>query len=139
MAARLDITGSAYVRGSDQGGVPQEIARLDGGAGALLAGSAPPSLLRVEAAIERAEDWLMPHAKALAGETLEVHDRRGRLVSGLGGAAAFSPEQIEDEFRRIVEVRTLGGLAPAFVADLVLVRELVHHGRLVRVVLRGVS
>lgn len=140
MSTRLLIAADGYVLSRQEGGNWIERGRLAGGAAALLPAAGPIGEAQLEAAIERAEDWLMPHAAPLQGETLEVRDETGRLVKGLrDGCAADAREwrtaELEELFLRLVD-RALGrGAAsqagdPAFVADVVLLRELAHHGRL---------
>jgi len=138
MTARLDISASAYFLGVGEGAAWKELARLVGGAAALLpSGSQQITHLDIEAAIERAEDWLMPHAKALAGAVLEVQDATGALVAGLGGPADWTTDQVEAEFNRVVDLPDRSSCNPVYVAHLVLVRELMHHGRLTVVHVRG--
>lgn len=142
MTARLAIVESGYVlsRQAEAGWV--ELARLPGGAATLLqAGPAGVGEAQMEAAIERAEDWLMPHATGLQGDSLEVLDESGRLRAGLragysGSHSEWTVEELEALFLQLVD-RTLGarssGDDPAFIADVVLLRELAHHGRLRKV------
>lgn len=139
MAARLVIGASAYALHEQRDGVWAEIAVLPGGAAALLPSTV--DALQLEAAIERAEDWLMPHAARLRGEMLEVHDEIGRVAAGLNevlgvAAPAWSVADVEMYFERIVSQATgrlpspeIQARAP-FAADLLLLRELAHHGRL---------
>lgn len=140
MSARLVIAAD-YVLSRQSAAGWTEVARLPGGAGSLLpAGTAAISDAHMEAAIERAEDWLMPHAAALQGEVLEVRDETGRLAAGLragyaAGATEWDTDGWEALFLRVVD-RVLGPRAaaqpqdPAFIADVLLLRELAHHGRL---------
>jgi len=113
------------------------LARLEGGPLALLMGAG--ERLRdvdIEAAIERVEDWLMPSSKSIQGLALHVRDNRGRLRDRLGAHASLTPEEAERAFSLAVDdVAFNRPLDRNFVADLVLLRELVHHGRLSRVVL----
>jgi hypothetical protein len=114
------------------GGHP--LTRLEGGPLALLADAG--LTLRdvdVEAAIEHAEDWLMPTSKSFQGFALHVRDTPGRLRERLGAHASLTPEDVESAFSRALDrKRTLGRES---IADLVLVRELVHHGKLSRILL----
>lgn len=138
MTAHLDILASAYVLGVELGAARRELARLAGGAAALLPRDTPRvTPLEIEAAIERAEDWLMPHARALAGDGLAVQDATGALVAGFGGPGSRTIEQVEAEFNRVVDLSAATACDPLYVAHLVLVRELLHHGRLARVQVRG--
>jgi len=142
--ARLEIGAAAYsllIR-ADAGWRP--LAALAGGAGALLRGDRAVDELALERAIQIVEDWLMPHAARLAGCTLIVQDGSGRLADGLGavlavGTARWSVADIEAMFNRVVALATGRHVPPAlahrqaFVADLLLLRELAHHGRLAEV------
>lgn len=108
------------------------LTRLAGGAAALLAGAV--SHLReldIEAAIERAEDWLMPFSKLFEGLALQVCDRTGRLRDRFADHQHCSIEQVEQVFsdahHDVVHGRVKGRDA---VADIVLLRELAHHFRL---------
>lgn len=129
--ARLEIAGTVYVLSREEPGGWRELARLDGGASALLAGAGRTSAsdADIEVAIERAEDWLMPHAKAITGDILDVRGATDLLVRGLGRAGRFTLEQVEREFNRVVVSRCGADRDPVSVAHLVLVRELAHHGR----------
>jgi len=112
------------------------LARMAGGASALLAGVG--ERLReadVETAIERAEDWLMPSSKSWQGLELNVHDASGHLRDLLGAAAALMPDDVERAFARAVHDVILGRpVARESVADLIVLRELVHHGAALLVV-----
>jgi len=138
---RLEIGDAAYVLTHEEHGAWRELARLEGGPSALLTGPARHSAsdADIELAIERAEDWLMPHARTLTGDILEVRDRTGRLVDGLGRGGSFTLEQIESEFNRVVASRSGVERDPVFVAHLVLVRELSHHGRVAGVSLGTIA
>lgn len=137
--ARLRIDASAYALQAAHDGAWAGIAVLPGGAGALLPTRAldEPGL---ERAIEVAEDWLMPHATRLRGVILEVSDPTGRLQAGLREvlsvqALEWSVADIEGFFLRLVGLTT--GRAPSaavqerwpFVADVLMLRELAHHGQ----------
>jgi hypothetical protein len=144
MTARLVITEGAYLLQELRNGGWTDIATLARGAAALLPADRPVDEAQLEGAIEVAEDWLMPHAARLAGQVLEVEDMTGRLRSGLGAVLAetglaWSVDQFEALFLRLVDLAT-GRLPPAtlqgrqaFVADVLLLRELAHHGKLQRV------
>ena len=119
----------------------EEFAVLQGGAGALLSSARTIDEAGLEAAIEHAEDWLMPHAARLRDAVLEVTDATGALRSGMQDvlsvtARAWSVEDVEGHFLRLVDMAT--GRVPAavlagrqqFVAHVLLLRELAHHGRL---------
>jgi hypothetical protein len=141
MSARLVISENAYSLLEAGGGQWSEIALLAKGAAALFPGARPVNEAGLEAAIEVAEDWLMPHAARLRGEILEVEDPTGRLKSGLDEvlaveSAAWTIADVEGFFLRLVDLAT--GRLPApgvqarwqFAADLLLLRELAHHGQL---------
>jgi hypothetical protein len=130
----LDVRSDAYELSVDG----EVIASLEGGASALLPDAR--DRLRefdIEAAIERSEDWLMPSSKRFQGLDLRVRDAEGRSRAALGNASSFTPEQVERAFDRAFDaVAHARPIDPASVADVVLLRELVHHGRLSRVVLQ---
>lgn len=144
-AARLRITPDGYALALLRAdGAAEPLARWPGGAAGLLRGSVGEAA--IEAAIERAEDWLMPHARALEGRDLHVDDATGRLRDGLqavlqADAHAWDTPALEALFLRLVALATGRIPAPdlearaAFVADVVLLRELAHHGRLHRLTL----
>lgn len=140
MAARLFIAESAYVLSENRSGEWIELARLPAGARALLEAAAPMDEARLEKAIEIAEDWLMPHAGRLRGELLELEDATGRLQSGLADifsmtSRQWSIEDVESIFLRLVDMATSRTQSLAlqerelFVADVLMLRELAHHGR----------
>lgn len=113
------------------------LTRLPGGAASLLAGAGPQLReIDIEAAIERCEDWLMPFSKPLEGLQLEVRDGTGRLRSYFAGHEQYSVQQVEQTFTRVhdavvrMQVNDRDG-----VADVVLLREFAHHGRLSGVLL----
>lgn len=118
-----------------------ELAVLPGGASALLPHSRPVDQRTLEAAIDRAEDWLMPHAARISGSDLDVLDTTGRLASGLQEVLAtegrhWTTEQFEALFLDIDLMSARPHLAAKlqgrehFVADVVLLRELAHHAKL---------
>ncbi len=133
-----------------RGGVWVEVSLLHGSAQGLLQGVRALDNGQLEAAIQVTEDWLAPHASALQGEVLQVSDVTGRLLSGFAAVLAstertWSIEALERAFLHIVDLAT-GRVPPphlqahrAFVADLLLLRELVHHGRLSSVRLISIS
>lgn len=142
MAARLQIEDGAYSLYLDEGedGQWRRLASLPAGARALLPAARAVDAGALEQAIEIAEDWLMPHAARLQGRMLEVEDGTGRLRSGLREvlsveAVEWSVADVEAAFLRLVDLAT--GRVPAavvqerplFVADVLLLRELAHHGR----------
>lgn len=116
----------------------RELAVLPGGAAALLAGAAGP--LRegdIETAIERAEDWLMPSSKSVQGFVLQVRGATDRLRDRLGAQPHWTPGEVERAFSGAVDDVAFGRATDrAAVADLVMVRELVHHGALTGIVLQ---
>lgn len=139
MTARLVISEDTYTlqQASDAGW--NDLAVLPGGASALLPATRPLDEARLEMAIEVAENWLMPHARQFQGVVLEVSDTTGRLASGLKDVLSAQPSNwdvadLEQLFLRMVDLAT-GRLASpalagrqAFVADLLMLRELAHHG-----------
>ena len=140
MAVRLLILDSAYLLSQTRDGVGVELARLSGGAQALLPSFSALDERQLEAAIQVAEDWLSPHAAALQGEVLEVSDMTGRLLTGFPAVLASteqtgSIEALEQGFLKVVDMATGHVASPhlqahrASVADLLLLRELTHHGR----------
>lgn len=137
---RLDLSPNAYTLSAWQDGSWQELARLDGGAGHLLPAKSQIDDYRLEVAIQHAEDWIGPHAQGMHGQVLEVNDTLGRMREGLQTvlgvqAHSWDIEGIEQCFRQAVDLAT-GRVVPAalrerweFMADLLLVRELAHHGK----------
>lgn len=129
----LDVRADAYELRLDG----EVLARLEGGVSALVPGARDRLHgFDIEAAIERSEDWLMPSSHRIQGLDLRVRDATGRVRAALGDRSASTPEQVEQAFNRAFDAVAHGRtLHPAGVADVVLLRELVHHGRLVRVLL----
>ncbi|WP_417252274.1 hypothetical protein [Castellaniella sp.] len=116
------------------------LTRLAGGAATLLpeAGSRRLREIDIEAAIERAEDWLMPFSKALQGLQLKICDKTDRLKSYFDEHQPYSVEQIERIFSNVhYEVAHVQEVERNSVADIVLVREFAHHGRLSGIVLNS--
>lgn len=113
------------------------LARLNGGAAALLAGAGERLReIDIETAIERAEEWLMPSSSRLAGLELRVQDATGRIRRSLGAMASCTVDQVEQAFNRAHDTVVHARVADRdSVADVVLLRELAHHGRLSRIVL----
>lgn len=141
MLTRLTIDESSYrlLHCVGQGWV--ELAVLAGGANALLLRDRPVDQRTLEAAIDRAEDWLMPHATRINGARLEVIDATSRLKSGLRDVLTtegclWTTEQFEALFLDIDLMSARPHLAAKlqgrehFVADIVLLRELAHHAKL---------
>lgn len=112
------------------------VSRLEGGAAVLL--PATGDRLReadIEMAIERSEDWLMPFARRLRSLELRLHDPCGRARALFGVDGGLTVEQVEAEFSRMHEAVARGqACGPERVADVVLLRELAHHGALSRIV-----
>ena len=130
---QLIIAPDAYELRLDE----KSLTRLEHGAAALLSG-APASLreLDLEHAIERAEDWVMRFSKSFDSLELEVHDDTGRLRRQLGPRAVFTLEQIEQAFIGVHDAAAHGRVPDReAAADVVLLRELSHHGRLAGIVL----
>ena len=149
MASRLLITDSAYMLSQTRDRQWIELSRLSGGALALLPGVRTLDEGQLEAAIQVAEDWLAPHAAGLRDEVLDVTDVTGRLLAGLGAVVASKErtlriEALERAFLQVVNLATGRVMPPhlraqsLFVADLLLLRELTHHGRLSSVQLTSV-
>src|SRR3546814_483436 len=115
------------------------LTRLAGGAASILAGAGPQLReLDIEAAIERCEDWLMPFSKLFQGLQLKVHDKTGRLRNHFGDHESYSVEQVEQAFANIhYDVVHMRANDKNGVADIVLLRELAHHGRLSGILLDG--
>lgn len=115
----------------------QAVARLAGGCGALLQGAGEHLReVDIEAAIERAEDWLMPASRSFQGLALHVTGDRAGLRERLGQRTNFTPDEVERAFSTAADDVAFRRPVPReLIADLVLLRELVHHGRLSRIVL----
>jgi hypothetical protein len=140
MTARLIIAENTYVlqqRARDASW--DELAVLAGGASALLPTMHAVDEPGLEMAIELAENWLIPHAARLRGEVLEVSDATGRLKSGMESVLSVCSESwtvadLELLFLRLVDLATGRLPSPAlegrhaFAADLLVLRELAHHG-----------
>lgn len=144
MPARLIVSDVGYVLQSLQGGSWADVAELPGGAAAIVPSGRAVDERALEAAIERAEDWLMLHAPHLRGEVLEVLDRTQRLTLGMDEVLSvtsrtWSVDEVEALFLRLVDMATGRLPSPAlagrgaFVADLLMLRELAHHGRLAEI------
>lgn len=140
MGLELRIEEQTYVLSTVQDGRSTELSRLAGGAQRLLPGINAPVEAQLEGAIETAENWLMPHVSELHGQILDVADPTNRLTSGLlavlgTSERSWSITAIERAFVKVVDLAT-GRHVPAtlnqhrlFMADLLLVRELTHHGQ----------
>ncbi|HTH78153.1 MAG TPA: hypothetical protein VL593_04180 [Ramlibacter sp.] len=113
----------------------QVVSTLAGGAAALMAGA--PAQLReidIENAIERSEEWLMPFSKSFQRRVLRIRDVTGRVKKTLGGRTSLDLQETEQAFSRACDaVSHRRPVAREAVADLVLLRELAHHGMLVRI------
>lgn len=114
----------------------QPLARLEGGSRSLLAGAGDRlKEYDIEAAIERAEDWLMPSSKSFQGLELQVRDVSGRVYGGLG-ERSVSAAGMEEAFTGVhAAVAHDRSISPEWVADAVLLRELAHHAKISRIVL----
>ncbi len=130
---RLDVQTNSYELHRGE----QLVARLNGGAGALIPGAAAQLReIDIENAIERSEDWLMPFSKSLQGCELLIRDATGRVATALGGRRSLDVEAMEQAFTHAYDAVALGrSAARDAVADIVLLRELAHHGRLARICL----
>lgn len=140
MSVRFVIAEDGYALLTEVDGHWTGIAELPGGAIALLPAARSVDEGALERAIEVAEDWLMPYAARLRGETLEVSDPMGRLKAALKSRLSIVPEawsitEIEALFLRLVDEATgrfspQGALEwPVFLADVLMLRELAHHGQ----------
>ena len=140
MTVRLLILDDAYVLSQERDGYWIELSRLPGSAQALLPGTRALDEGQLESAIAVAEDWLMPYAAALQGDLLEVSDATGRLQPGLAAVLksaerSWTVEALERDFLQVVDLATGRVATPHLeahrdvVADLLLLRELAHHGR----------
>lgn len=139
MTVRLVIGAAAYVLAQRRGDEWAELSTLPGGASALLPPGREADEGALELAIEVPEDWLMPHARFLQGQELEVADVTGRLAAGLTAVLEVSErewtlEAVEEMFLHLVDIATglhrqLPDGQQLFVADVLLIRELTHHGR----------
>ncbi len=130
---QLDITEDAYALRLDG----RVLARLEGGAAVLLSGAGERLReLDIEAAIERSEEWLMPFSRLLQGLELRVRDVTGRVRGMLGQQACFTVDKVEQAFADVLDAVAHGRFTRrAGVADVVLLRELAHHGRPSRILL----
>jgi hypothetical protein len=108
------------------------LAVLRGGSGALLRDSGERlGEVGVERLIEAAEEWLMPSSKAIQQLRLHVHDATGRVRTALGPQVHWTPAEVEQAFTRSFDAVAHGrSVDRETVADVVLLRELVHHGDL---------
>jgi hypothetical protein len=123
-----------------------ESASFHGGAASLMTGEMPVGEASLERAIEIAEDWLMPLAVHLRDMVLEMDDPSDRFAGELKSLLAVTTREwtvaeIEEMFLQVVDMATGRGSAALqshrdFVADLLLIRELAHHGRVSKVKLR---
>ena len=144
--ARLRITADGYalelLRADD---TAEPLTQWPGGAASMVPGEVGEAAL--ELAIERSEDWLMPHSRALHGRVLTVQDTTGRVREGLQAVldesgTTWDTPAFEGLFLRFVGLATGRLPAPtlqgraAFAADMVLLRELAHHGQLAQLVLQ---
>lgn len=138
MHARLTVSNDAYILSlATEGGALAERARLPAGSEALISARRFPHGVNeaaFELAIEHAENWLMPHARSLSDANLEVQDTTGRISTGLAAlqlqsAGEWSLETFEKLFLDVVDRTKRASVDLAFVADIVLIRELAHHGR----------
>lgn len=108
------------------------VERLVGGAPAIVpaAGDALRSV-DIEWAIERAEDWLMPFIKTLRDAHLHVQDTQGQLRAFLAAPVTLDAADVEQAFSRAVDDVAFGRpMDRTLLAELVLLRELVHHAAL---------
>jgi hypothetical protein len=125
-ALQFEILADAYEISADG----QVLARLPRGPLAILGGAGERLRdLDIEIAIEHAEDWLMPSSKSFQGFALVVKDTQGRLRDRLGAGSRLTPDDVEIAFTRAFDdVAFARPIDRLLVADMVLLRELVHHG-----------
>jgi hypothetical protein len=131
---RLDVKPDAYQLRLDD----EVLARLEGGAATLLSGAGERLReMDIEAAIERAEEWLMPYSNRFRARELLVHDATGRVRRNLGEQASFTAAEVEHAFNRFHDAVAHGrAIHRDGAADVVLLRELAHHGSLPSILLR---
>jgi hypothetical protein len=140
MPVCLLVSEDQYELMESRDGQSAGLAVLGGGAAALLPPTRRVDEAGLEAAIEIAEDWLMPHARRLRGEVLEVNDATGRLKPGLDEVLSerrgeWTVEEFEGVFLQLLDMATRRRAAPAlegrqeFIADVLMLRELAHHGQ----------
>lgn len=144
MGLTLKIEKQDYVLLTEQDSNFVELSRMTNGAQRLLPGTGAPTESLLEAAIETAENWLMPYVSRQQGQVFEVKDPTGRLATGLlavmeTAERIWSLADVEERFLELVDLTT-GRSVPAaliehrlFVADLLLVREFTHHGQFAQV------
>lgn len=78
----------------------------------------------------------MPSSRRFQSFELRIRDATGRLRKILGEQASLTVAQVEQEFDRTYRAVLRGGMTDRDgLADMVLLRELAHHGNLSRVVL----
>ena len=78
----------------------------------------------------------MRFSKSFDSLQLEIRDTTGRLGRQLGKQAVYTLEQVEQAFTRVHDAVVHGQVSDRdAVADVVLLRELAHHGRLSSIVL----
>lgn len=145
MGWELRVEEQAYVLSTSLNGQPVTLSRLQGGADRLLPGIGAPGEAQLESAIATAEEWLMPHLSGQRkGQALHVTDLTGRLASGLlnvlgTSERVWSLTDIEQVFEKVVDLATgrnppvALSQHPLFVADLLLMREIAHHGQVASV------
>lgn len=140
MAVRLLITETDYALQEWRDESWSSLSTLQKGARALLDPQRPLDERQLEFAIQAAEDWLMPHAPGLRAQVLGVQDTTGRVRTGLSdllsvSAGGWTLQEFEAVFLRLVDMATRRAPPPAlqqralFVADILLLRELAHHGQ----------
>jgi len=140
MPACFVVSENQYALMEPRDGRWAALAVVKGGAAALLPPTRPVDEAGLEAAIQIAEDWLMPHARRLHGAVLEVNDATGRLKLGLDEVLSerrgeWTVEEFEGVFLQLLDMATGRRAAPAlqgreqFIADVLMLRELAHHGQ----------
>lgn len=140
MGLTLKIEKQDYVLLCEQNGNFVELSRLINGAQRLLPGTVTPTEAQLEAAIETAENWLMPFVSGQKGQELEVIDMTNEFSSDLLAFAAnkervWSLAQVERIFLKLLDsitgryASTTSSEHRRFIAEWLLVRALAHHGQ----------
>jgi hypothetical protein len=139
MPVRLALRGDRIVLSG-----PDEEALDAGSFGAILAQlrHEPATAAELEAAIETAEDGLMPVVRSLAGGASLVTAMPE--IAKAAGSGTLDMAAVQTLFDRLADVASgmpaaRLGIPPTreFAAALILLRELMHHGGFASVVVRG--
>jgi len=111
MTARLVISDSTYVLQQFVESQWEDLTVLPRGADALLPSTRAVDEGSLEAAIEVAEDWLMPKVARFLGDSFEVSDATGRLKAGLEDVLSVQTSrwgvaEFEEVFLRLIDLAT---------------------------------